>query len=76
MRFCVKDTGCGISPEEIDLVWDKYYRASEKHQREKIGSGIGLSIVKNVLLCHGASFGVVSEKGIGSEFWFELKKEM
>lgn len=76
VRFAVKDTGCGIDASEIDLVWDKYYRSSEKHTREKIGSGIGLSIVKNILKSHEASFGVSSQKDVGSEFWFEMKKDI
>ncbi len=75
LRLGVKDTGCGIDAGEIDLVWDKYYRSSEKHKREKVGTGIGLSIVKNILQSHGAPFGVISEKDLGSEFWFELKKD-
>lgn len=74
IRFSVRDNGCGIAQEELDHVWDKYYKASETHQREKIGTGIGLSIVKNILIAHDADFGVISEKGKGSEFWFELKK--
>ena len=72
VRFSVKDTGRGIKPEEIDLVWDRYYRSSEKHTRETVGTGIGLSIVKNVLISHNAPFGVISDEGKGSEFWFEL----
>ena len=72
LRFSVRDTGCGIKDEEIDLVWDKYYKSSEKHKREKVGTGIGLSIVKNILICHNAEFGVNSTLGEGSEFWFEL----
>ncbi len=74
IRFSVKDTGCGIKEEEIDFVWDKYYKSSEKHKREKVGTGIGLSIVKNILLSHNANFGVSSKIGEGSVFWFELEK--
>jgi len=76
VRFSVTDTGCGIKEEEIDLVWDKYYKSSDNHKREKIGSGIGLSIVKNILLAHNARFGVESEVGEGSTFWFELNKSI
>jgi len=75
VRFSVKDTGMGIKEEEIKFVWDKYYKSSEKHKRAKVGTGIGLSIVKNVLACHNADFGVLSKYGNGSQFWFELKKK-
>lgn len=73
VRFEVKDNGVGIAADELPYIWDRYYK-SEEQQRAKAGSGIGLSIVKNVLLMHGAKFGVESSVGIGSTFWFELKK--
>ena len=38
----------------------------------QVGSGIGLSIVKNILLIHKSNFGIISEEGKGSTFWFEL----
>ncbi len=72
-RFEVRDTGKGIPPEEMELVWKRYYRASEMHKRTKIGTGIGLSIVKNVLDNHKAECGVESRMGEGSVFWFEMK---
>ena len=72
-RFEVRDTGHGIPEEEMELVWKRYYRASEMHKRTKIGTGIGLSIVKNILESHGADYGVESKVGEGSVFWFEMK---
>jgi len=74
LKVSVCDNGCGISEQEIGRVWDKYYKASENHRRTTVGTGIGLSIVKKILLAHNANFGVNSTKGQGSEFWFELKK--
>ncbi len=73
VRFTVRDTGMGIPPDELETVWKRYYRASESHKRTKIGTGIGLSIVKGVLDKHGAKYGVRSAMGAGSTFWFELK---
>lgn len=73
-RVDIRDTGCGISPEEIPRVWDKYYRASGNYVRESVGTGIGLSIVKNILEAHGAEFGVNSTLGDGATFYFYLKK--
>ena len=73
VRIEVEDTGAGIPADQMDLIWDRYYRASDKkHQREKAGSGIGLSIVKEVMELHGERYGVESEQGKGSKFWFEL----
>lgn len=74
VRFEVRDTGDGIAPDALEYVWQRYYRASEMHKRTKIGTGIGLSIVKNVLENHDALYGVESKQGEGSVFWFELEK--
>lgn len=72
-RFEVTDTGEGIPKEMQGAIWDRYYKSKEIHKRALIGTGIGLSIVKNILVLHGAEYGVVSEIGKGSTFWFELK---
>lgn len=67
----VEDTGDGIEPEKIKLIFDKYYR-SENHKREVVGTGLGLSIVKAVLKLHGYDYGVRSVLGKGSVFWFRI----
>lgn len=71
-RIDITDTGKGIEPELMPLIFDRYYRA-EKNKREVIGTGLGLSIVKQILKQHNFKFGVRSEVGIGSTFWFEVK---
>ncbi len=74
VRFEVTDHGDGITPENLPLVWDRYYKANDPgatHKRAKMGSGIGLSIVKNILELHGFCYGVNSVVGQGSTFWFE-----
>lgn len=68
---CV-DHGVGIAKEDQQHVWDRYYRTSANHERDIEGTGLGLSIVKGILNLHNANFGVVSEEGKGSDFWFEL----
>ena len=72
VRISVKDTGDGIPPEMLPMIWERYYKAGDFHKRGKVGTGIGLSIVKKILVMHGANFGVSSEVGIGSTFWFEF----
>ena len=72
-RISVTDTGEGIDPEKLPMIWDRYYRASDFHKRGIAGTGLGLSIVKNALVLHDAPFGVSSKKGEGSTFWFELQ---
>lgn len=74
VRFEVTDHGDGIAPEYLPYIWDRYYKVSERsktHKRAKMGSGIGLSIVKSILEQHGFKYGVDSEVGKGSTFWFE-----
>lgn len=71
-RVSVRDTGEGIPPEQIPQIWDRYYRADKLHKQATMGSGLGLSIVKEVLDKHAARYGVESALGVGSVFWFEL----
>lgn len=74
IRFEVTDHGEGISPEFLPYIWDRYYKVSERnktHKRAKMGSGIGLSIVKSVLELHDFAYGADSVVGEGSTFWFE-----
>ncbi len=73
VKVTVNDSGEGIPKEELPNIWDRYYRSSSAHKRAAIGSGIGLSIVKEILVLHGAAFGVESELGVGSSFWFSMK---
>lgn len=72
VRLEFTDHGKGIAPENLQHIWDRYYRVDKEHQSAVVGTGLGLSIVKNVLLKHGARFGVTSTLGEGSTFWFEL----
>ncbi len=72
IRFSVTDTGSGIKPEEIDGVWERYYRTREAHKRPVQGTGLGLSIVKTILERHQFLFGIESEYGHGSTFYVIL----
>ena len=68
----VKDTGKGIRPEDLPLIWDRYYKPYRKTDRPGMGTGLGLSIVKAILNGHNAPFGVDTAVGKGSTFWFGL----
>ena len=72
VHISVKDRGEGIRKEDLNLIWDRYYKVEGVHRRSTAGTGIGLSIVKKVLERHGAAYGVESAIGVGSTFWFEL----
>lgn len=72
IRFVVKDTGKGISKEDLPEIWNRYYRVRESHTRPVKGTGLGLNIVKLILQNHSFDFGAESEKGKGSSFWVDF----
>lgn len=75
VRIEVIDTGRGIEQEEIKYIWDKYYKVDKTHSRVQVGTGIGLSIVKNILILHNFNYGVESKINHGTTFYFEIPKE-
>lgn len=70
----IEDTGKGIKKEEIPYIWDKYYKNDKKHQRNVVSTGIGLSIVKEILSKHKFDYGVRSVLKKGSVFYFKVRK--
>ena len=72
IKLSVRDTGKGISKEELPHIWERYYRSGENHNRPVKGTGLGLNIVKVILENHSFDFGVESEKGEGSTFWVDF----
>jgi signal transduction histidine kinase len=75
-RYLVEiiDSGKGISKEDLNLIWTKYYKNEKNHQRNVVGTGLGLNIVQSILTEHKFEFGVKSKKGKGSNFYFYIKK--
>ena len=67
----IEDTGEGIDQKDIRFIWDRYYKVDKTHKRPVAGTGLGLSIVKNILELHGFEYGVISNKGSGSIFYFK-----
>jgi len=72
VRISVIDYGEGIAESDLPFIWDRYYRSGKAHKRAVTGSGLGLSIVKKIIATHGGTYGVASEPGKGSTFWFEI----
>ena len=71
VEISVADTGIGLSPDEVDHVFDRYYRSS--HPRG--GSGLGLSISRELVRLHGGDVAVTSEEGKGSTFVVTLPSD-
>jgi len=68
--LAVSDTGVGIPPEDLEKVFDRFYRASTAGTT--VGTGLGLSIARSIAEAHGGSIGVTSEVGVGTTFRIEL----
>ena len=75
IRVQIIDTGKGIKEEDLDVIWDRYYKSSKKHKRNAFGTGLGLSIVKNVLEHHHFNYGVTSKINKGTTFFFDVPKQ-
>ncbi|MBL6964669.1 MAG: HAMP domain-containing histidine kinase [Bacteroidetes bacterium] len=71
----VTDKGIGIPENEIDLIFNEFYRASNVKTQIKDGTGLGLTISKEIVESHGGKIWVKSNIGIGTTFSFLLKKE-
>ena len=74
VKVVVKDTGDGITPEEVDQVWEKFYRG-KNHNLSTQGTGLGLYLVKYFIELHGGKVFLKSEPKKGTEVGFELPVE-
>lgn len=72
IKVSVFNTGGSIPEEDIEHIWEKFYKVDKAHSRSYGGSGIGLSIVKAIIEAHGGNYGVKNRDN-GVEFWFELR---
>ena len=68
----VRDNGVGINSEDIDRIFERFYKAERSRHNE--GTGLGLSIVRHIIESFGGSIEVKSNVGEGSLFSFELPK--
>lgn len=74
VEISVADNGIGIEPEEMDRIFERFYRIDYARSRETGGTGLGLSIVKHVMNAHGGTVNVWSKLGQGSTFTMRLPK--
>jgi signal transduction histidine kinase len=72
VRIAVSDTGIGIPPEQVSTIFDRFRQADSSTTRVYGGTGLGLAICKQLIEMHDGDLGVVSEIGVGSEFYFSL----
>ncbi len=74
INISVTDTGPGIDPNEIPLIWERFYKVNKSRTRKGSGTGLGLAISKKIIELHGGTIEVSSELGKGSTFSFKIPK--
>ncbi len=74
VEFMVEDKGLGIPESELPLVFDRYFRGRSVQESAE-GTGMGLSIAREIISAHGGKVRVESEPGVGSRFCFTLPSE-
>lgn len=72
VEVSVKDTGIGISQEQQEKIFEKFFRADNARKKESVGSGLGLYTVKTIVEKHGGKLWFESQEGQGSTFFFTL----
>lgn len=70
----IKDDGIGISQEDLPYIFERFYRVDKSRSRKTGGTGVGLTIVKDLIEIHGGRIEVKSELGKGSEFFVYLSR--
>ena len=71
--FSVMDSGIGIAPEDLDKVFERFYRVDKARSREMGGNGLGLAIASEIVKLHDGKISVASKLGEGTKFTVELK---
>jgi signal transduction histidine kinase len=72
VEVTVKDTGIGIEQEELDIIWDRFYKSDKSRSKDKTGTGLGLAIARKIINEHGQTIRVESKPGEGAAFIFTL----
>jgi signal transduction histidine kinase len=74
VQIGVADTGVGIAPEDLERIFERFYRADSSRARNSGGFGLGLSIARELLEAMGGTLTATSQAGLGSTFWITLKR--
>ena len=72
VEFTVTDTGCGIAPDQLEKIFDRFYQVDDTHTRQQEGTGIGLALARELVVLHRGTIHVQSTPGQGSTFTVRL----
>jgi signal transduction histidine kinase len=75
IRIAVQDQGLGIAPEDLERIFEKFYRSPDEDVRKRTGHGLGLSLTREIVELHHGRIEVRSRPGEGSEFTIRLRKD-
>ncbi|MGV8146250.1 MAG: sensor histidine kinase [Alkaliphilus sp.] len=70
----IKDNGAGIQKDKIEYIFDRFYRSDDSRNKPTEGSGLGLTIAKEIVEAHGGKIWVESDLGVGTSISFSLRK--
>ena len=72
VAVAIADTGCGIAPQDLDRIFDRFYRSEQGEEGRSTSAGLGLAIVKRILDLHGSRITVRSAPNEGTRFEFDI----
>ena len=72
VHVTIKDHGCGIAKENLNKIWERFYKTDSSRGRDRKGTGLGLSIVREIITAHKEHIDVISTVGVGTQFTFTL----
>jgi len=71
----ITDTGKGMTKQELEWIWDRFYKSDPSRSKEQSETGLGLSIVNQLVIAHHGTIEVQSEPGIGTTFRMHFPKQ-
>ncbi len=73
VKISVQDEGCGISESDLSYIWERFYKVDKARKSGPKGTGLGMSIAKDILDMHGFEYGISSREGEGTTVYFSAK---